>query len=86
MDCTRQATAHGILQARILVWVVMPSSRGLPNPGIELMSLVSPALTGGFLTTSATGEALLFLFLFYIGSLQLFGSQNLGSYCQRDTT
>ena len=24
----------------------------LPNPGIELMSLVSPALTGRFLTTS----------------------------------
>ena len=25
---------HGILQARILEWVAMPSSRGLPNPGI----------------------------------------------------
>ena len=25
----------GILQARILEWVAMPSSRGLPNPGIE---------------------------------------------------
>ena len=32
-------TVHGILQARILVWVVFPFSRGssgdLPNPGIE---------------------------------------------------
>ena len=26
---------HGILQARILEWVVMPSSRDLPNPGIK---------------------------------------------------
>ena len=28
-------TAHGILQARILEWVAVPSSRGLPNPGIK---------------------------------------------------
>ena len=28
-------TAHGILQARILEWVVVPFSRGLPNPEIE---------------------------------------------------
>ena len=29
----------------------------LPNPGIEPMSLLSPSLAGGFLTTSATWEA-----------------------------
>ena len=29
----------------------------LPNPGIEPMSLTSPASTGGFFTTSATWEA-----------------------------
>ena len=29
----------GILQARILEWVAMPSSRDLPNPGIEPRSL-----------------------------------------------
>ena len=29
----------------------------LPNPGIELASLMSPALAGGFFTTSATWEA-----------------------------
>jgi len=28
-------TVHGILQARILEWVAVPFSRGLPNPGIE---------------------------------------------------
>ena len=28
-------TVHGILQARILEWVAFPSSRDLPNPGIE---------------------------------------------------
>ena len=28
-------TIRGILQARILEWVAVPFSRGLPNPGIE---------------------------------------------------
>ena len=32
-------------------------SGDLPNPGIELASLTSPALAGGFFTTSATWEA-----------------------------
>ena len=39
----------GILQARILEWVVMPFSRDLPNPGIASTSLMSPALAGGSL-------------------------------------
>ena len=34
-------TVHGILQARILEWVVFPSPGDLPNPGIEPRS---PAL------------------------------------------
>ena len=28
-------TVHGVLQARILEWVTIPSSRGFPNPGIK---------------------------------------------------
>ena len=28
-------SVHEMLQARILEWVVMPFSRGSPNPGIE---------------------------------------------------
>ena len=35
----------------------MPSSGDLPDSGIEPESLLSPALTGGFFTTSATWEA-----------------------------
>ena len=35
----------------------MPSSWDRPNPGIEPMSLASPALAGGFFTTRATREA-----------------------------
>ena len=35
----------GILQASILEWVAMPSSRDFPNPGIEPRS---PALQAGY--------------------------------------
>ena len=35
-----------------------PPPGDLPNPGIEPVSLMSPALAGGFFTTSATWEAL----------------------------
>ena len=39
MDCNPPGSSvYGILQARILERVAMPSSRGLPNPGIELGS------------------------------------------------
>ena len=34
-----------------------PSSGDLPNPGIEPVSLKSPALADGFFTSSATWEA-----------------------------
>ena len=53
MDCSPPGSSgHGIFQARILGWVAMPSSRGT-----EPASLMFPALTGGFFTTSATWEA-----------------------------
>ena len=34
-----------------------PPPGDLPDPGIEFASLISPALAGGFFTTSATWEA-----------------------------
>ena len=59
LDCTvacQVSLSMGFSKARILEWVAMPSSRGLPNPGIELASLMSPALTTGFFITSTTWE------------------------------
>ena len=57
-DCSPPGcSVHGILQARILEWVAVPSSRGSSRPKGEPASLVSPALAGGFFTTSATWEA-----------------------------
>ena len=51
--------------------VARPSSSRSPNPGISL----SPALAGGFFTTSATweapGEELLFQFTFFIRPVAL---------------
>ena len=43
MDCSPPGSSvHGILQARMLEWVAMPSSRGSSDPGIEPRSLTSP--------------------------------------------
>ena len=44
----------GILQARMLDWVALPSSRGFSWPQIKPAHLTSPALAGRFFTTSAT--------------------------------
>ena len=35
-----------------------PPQRGLPSPGVESMSVVSPTLAGQFFTSSTTSEAL----------------------------
>ena len=56
-DCSPPGSSvHGILQARILEWVAMPSSRGSSQSRDG--TWLSPALAGEFFTTSATWEAL----------------------------
>ena len=47
----------GILQAKYCSGLPCPYPGDLPNPGIELMSLTSPALAGRVFTTSTTWEA-----------------------------
>ena len=47
-------TVHGVLQARILEWVVIPFSRGSFQPMDQIQ--VS-RIAGGFFTSWATGEA-----------------------------
>ena len=44
------SSVHGIFQARILEWVAMSSSRGLPDPGIK----------PGFLYVSCIGRLVLY--------------------------
>ena len=54
MDCSPPGSSvHGILQARILEWVAMPSSRGSSQPGIEPGS---PALQADSLPAEPAGE------------------------------
>ena len=50
------SSIHGIFQARILEWVAISLSRGLPNPGIKAVSPVSPALQMDFLPLSHLGS------------------------------
>ena len=52
------SSVQGILQARILEWVAMPSSRGSSWSGIEPTSLVPPALVAGFLHQRRLGSPL----------------------------
>ena len=59
LDCSPPGSSvHRILQARTLGQGVVPFSRGSSQPGIKPEALASPALAGGFITTSATWEAL----------------------------
>ena len=56
MDCSPPSSSvHGILQARMLEWVAISSSRDLPDPEIEPMS---PALVDGFFTSELSGKTL----------------------------
>ena len=50
------SSLHGILQARILEWLPFSSPGDLPDPGIEPVSLMSPALAGRFFTREAPRE------------------------------
>ena len=59
MDCSPPgSSAPGIFQARILEGVAISTPGDLPNTGIELTSLASPALSGGFFNTSASWETM----------------------------
>ena len=52
------SSVHEILQARILEWVAFPAPGDLPDPGIEPISLGSPALAGRFFITLPPGKPL----------------------------
>ena len=61
-DCSLLGSSvHGILQARILKCVAMPSSRGSSRPRDQPTSLKSPALADGFFASNTTWEAQRFL-------------------------
>ena len=80
MDCSLPGSSvHGNSPSGILEWVARPSSRGSSRPR---MSLMSPALAGGFFTTRTT---CMWLFLFsgsvMSDSLRPCGLQHTGLPC-----
>ena len=50
------SSIHGVFKARILEWLPFLTPGDLPDPGIEPVSLVSPASEGGFCTTESPGK------------------------------
>ena len=59
MDCSLPGSSDlGILQARILKWVIMPSSGDLPEPVIAPAFLMFPALAGGSLPLAPPRKSL----------------------------
>ena len=61
MDCSPPGSSvHGILQARILEWVAMPSSRGSSQPRDQTQSSCSCCTASRFLTTEPPREPTVF--------------------------
>ena len=57
MDLAHQAPlSMGLSRQENCGGLPFPSPGDIPHPGIEPVSLVSPALAGGFFTTSTTWE------------------------------
>ena len=82
MDCSPPGSSvQGILQARILAWVAMPSSRGSSWPRDRiLVSYVSCIGRGGSFTTNATWETLNFFSFIFI-SWRLITLQYYSGFC-----
>ena len=56
MDHSWGSSIHGILQARYWSGLTCSPPGDLPDPGIHTVSLMSPALSGRFFSTSDTWE------------------------------
>ena len=58
MNCSRQAPLFMRFSSQAY-WsgLPFPPPRDFPNPGLKPLPLASPALAGGFFTTSATWDA-----------------------------
>ena len=57
MDCSPQVSVRGILQARVLEWIAMPSSRGSSQPRNRTAVFCISCIAGRFFTHWTTWEA-----------------------------
>ena len=61
VDCSPPGfSVHAILQARILEWVAMPSSRGPSRPRVQTHLSCLSCIPGTFFTTEPPGKPLYF--------------------------
>ena len=66
-----------------------PPPGDLLNPGIKLLSLMSPMLAGGFFTTSATWEApciCMYIYVFYVQIIRVYTLNHLVSILPKNTS
>ena len=85
--CPRAPLSMGFSRQEYCSGLLCPSPGDLPDPGIEPVSLTSPALAGGFFTTSTSWEALkkvTYVFQF-IWSFSPGGSEEKESTCNTGT-
>ena len=61
------SSVHGFIQARILEWVAIPSSRGSSRPRDPTCSSCAPRSAGGFFTAEPPGKPYLYRHLLIIG-------------------
>ena len=70
MNCSLPGfSVHEILQIRILEWVAVPSFCGSSQHRDQTLSLLSPALAGGFFTTVPPRQTTYIVFLIQSQSL-----------------
>ena len=66
MDCSPPGSSvHGILQARILEWVTMPSS-GSSDPGIKPTSLMFPVLAVAKSVSECEIKQIIYVLILYV--------------------
>ena len=81
MDCSAPGPSiYGILQARILEWVAIPSIRGFCWPRDQTL-VASPTSAGGFFTIGLLGKPEIFLEGFLWG-ISVHGLENKGTCCK----
>ena len=82
MDCDASGSSvRGFSRQEYWSGLPCPPTGCLPHPGVEPMSLMSPALAGGFLTTRATWKALLRIFLMVSANWDLAGVDCISHFC-----
>ena len=66
MDCSPPGSpGHGMLQARILEWVVISFPRGSSWPRNQTLDSLVPCIAGGFLSTEPLGKPNILLYVYY---------------------